>query len=187
MGLARTDAARVRGVLVGAISGAVAVAAHGLGGGMLPGGPAIVLLVLGSAVIGAASVIPVASLAPVSSPADLQRRLPVVALYLSAGQVLGHYLLVLASSHPHGGHWSVPMVAAHALAALGAAALICSAERLFGAIAAVLWQLILVLVALRGAGPTRRRGILWWAPDLAARTLAGSGRATRGPPSFAAA
>jgi hypothetical protein len=177
VGIARTDAARVRGVLVGAISGAVAVAAHGLGGGMLPGGPAIVLLVLGSAVVGAASVI----------PADVQRRLPVVALYLSAGQLLGHYLLVLASSHPHGSHWSVPMVAAHTLAALGAAALICSAERLFGAIAAVLWRLILVLVALRGTGPTRRRGILWWAPGLAARTLAGSGRATRGPPSFAAA
>jgi hypothetical protein len=79
------------------------------------------------------------------------------------------------------------MVAAHALAALGAAALICSAERLFGAIAAVLWQLVVVLVALRSAGPTRRPGIPWWAPGLAARTLAGSGRATRGPPSFAAA
>jgi hypothetical protein len=177
VGIARTDAARVRGVLVGAISGAVAVAAHGLGGAMLPGGPAIVLLVLGSAAVGAAS----------SSPAELQRRLPVVALYLSAGQVLGHYLLVLAASHPHGNHWSVPMVAAHALAALGAAALICSAERLFGAIAAVLWHLVVVLVALRGTGATRRPGILWWAPGLAARTLAGSGRATRGPPSFAAA
>jgi hypothetical protein len=177
VGIARTDAARVRGVLVGAISGAVAVAAHGLGGAMLPGGAAIVLLVLGSAAVGAAS----------SSPTDLQRRLPVVALCLSAGQVLGHYLLVLASSHPHGNHWSVRMVAAHALAALGAAALICSAERLFGAIAAVLWRLVLVLVALRGTGPARRRGILWWAPSLAARTLGGAGRVTRGPPSFAAA
>jgi hypothetical protein len=177
VGIARTDAARVRGVLVGAISGAVAVAAHGLGGAMLPGGPAIVLLVLGSAVVGAAS----------SSPRQLQRRLPVVAIYLSVGQVLGHYLLVLASSHPHGSHWSIPMAAAHGLAALGAGALICSAERLFGAIASVLWQLVLVLVAVRGTRPTRRRGILWWAPGLAARTLAGSGRVTRGPPSFAAA
>jgi hypothetical protein len=70
---------------------------------------------------------------------------------------------------------------------LGAAGLICSAERLFGAIAAVLWQLVVVLVALRGAGPTRLPGIPWWAPGLAARTLAGFGRATRGPPSFAAA
>jgi len=177
MSVARTNAARVRGVLVGATSGAVAVAAHGLGGAMLPGGSAVVLLVLCSAAVGAAS----------SSPAELQRRLPVVALYLSAGQVLGHYLLVLASSHPHGSHWSVPMAVAHGLAALGAAALICSAERLFGAIAAVLWQLVVVLVALRGTGRTRRPGILWWAPGLAARTLACSGRATRGPPFFAAA
>ena len=61
-------------MLVGAISGAVAVAAHGLGGAMLPGSSAIVLLVLGSAALGAAS----------SSPAELQRRLPVVALYLLA-------------------------------------------------------------------------------------------------------
>ena len=140
MTLARTGAARLRGVFVGASAGAVAVAAHGVGGTALPASPSIVLMVLLCAVVGAVA----------SSPAEIHRRPPVVRVYVLAAQLVGHCTWVFASTHTHANHWSVQMVASHVVAAfICAAALICTAERLFGALAGVLWHLILVLLAPR--------------------------------------
>ncbi|MBJ7338008.1 hypothetical protein [Mycolicibacterium sp.] len=170
-----TRAARFRGVLVGATSGAVAVAAHGVGGGMHSGTPAIVVLVLCSAAVGALA------------SGDEQRGLSSVASFLAAGQFFGHHLLVFVSGHSHGQQWSVSMVSAHAAAAIVAAALICTAERLFAAVGGTAWQLVLVLLALRDTRPAQRPRSLWWTTGLAARILAIPGRVTRGPPSFAAA
>ena len=165
--VARTRAARLRGVFVGALAGVTAVAGHGLGA-MIPGSAAVVMVVLCSAVVGAAASI------------DAPRRGPVIVAYLAAGQLLGHYLLGLASEHAHATQWSAPMLAAHAVAALAAGALICTAERLFAAVAAAVWRLILVLVAVRDAGRRRRPRAGWWAAALAVRKGAGSGRVTRG-------
>jgi hypothetical protein len=173
--VARTRAARLRGVFVGAIAGVTAVAGHGLGGAAMPGSAAVVMVVLCSAVVGAAASV------------DAPRRVPLVTAYLAAGQLLGHYLLGFASDHAHATQWSAPMLAAHAVAALAAGALICTAERLFAAVAAAVWRLILVLVAVRDAGRRRSPSTGWWAASMAVRTRAGSGRVTRGPPSFAAA
>ncbi len=172
MTLARTRAARLRGVLVGASAGAVAVAGHGVGGAALPATPSMVLMVLLCAGVGAVA----------SSPAEVHRRPLVVLAYVSAGQSVGHCTLVFASTHPHANHWSASMLAAHAVAAIICAALICTAERLFGALAGVLWCLIVVLLALRDdLSPSTGRPV-WAHVGTAPRILAGGGLGTRGPP-----
>lgn len=177
MNAARARAARLRGVLVGASSAAVAVAAHSVGGADLPAAPAIVLLVLACAALGAAA----------SSPAENQRCLPVVLAYVSAGQLVGHCALVFASTHAHADHWSVPMLASHVVSALSCAALICTVERLSGALAGVLWRLILVLQALVDGDQPRMSRPVWWHCGLASRILARCGPGTRGPPLVASA
>jgi hypothetical protein len=171
---ARTRAAQLRGVFVGAISGVTAVAGHGFGGAHLPGSAAVVLVVLCSAVIGAVAA------------AVATRRVPVVIACLAIGQVLGHYLLGLVGEHAHTAQWSPAMVAAHLGAALVAAALICTAEGLFGAVATAVWRLVLVLIALRDSAQRHPTPSHWGVPSLAVRARAGCGRVTRGPPSFAA-
>lgn len=178
MAATRSSAAQLRGVFVGAISGVTAVAGHGLGGAHLPGSAAVVLVVLCSAVIGAVG----ATTSTVSV-----RRAPTVLACLLLGQLLGHYLLGITAQHAHTTGWSAAMVFAHLGAALVAAALICTAERLFAAVATVVWRLILVLVAVRDTTARRRAEHRWGLPHSGARPRFGCGRVTRGPPSFAAA
>ncbi len=82
-----------------------------------------------------------------------------VAIYLSAGQGVGHCTLVLASGHSHDDHWPTAMMVGHLLAAAGGAALICAVERLFGALTGRIWRLFVAMAALpaseerRGAAP----------------------------------
>lgn len=169
---ARTRAARLRGVLVGASAGAVAVAGHGVGGAALPAAPSIVLMVLLCAAVGALA----------SSSAERLRRPIAVLAYVSAGQVVGHCTLVFASTHSHANHWSASMLASHAVAAIVCAALICTAERLFAALAGVLWRLIIVLLALcDDVNPSTGRPV-WARTALSPRILTGGGLGTRGPP-----
>jgi hypothetical protein len=172
MTVARTRAARLRGVFVGASAGAVAVAGHGVGGAAVPASPSIVLLVLLCAAIGGAA----------SSAADVHRRPLSVLSFVSAGQLVGHCTLVFASTHSHANHWSASMLAAHAVAAVICAVLICTAERLFAALAGVLWRLIVVLLALRDdLHPSTCRPV-WTQAGLPSRIVAGDGLGTRGPP-----
>lgn len=170
---ARTRAARLRGVLVGASAGAVAVAGHGVGGAALPAAPSIVLMVLLCAAVGALA----------SSSAESLRRPIAVLAYVSAGQLVGHCTLVFASTHSHANHWSASMLASHAAAAIVCAALICTAERMFAALAGVvLWRLIVVLFELcDDANPSPGRPV-WARTALTSRILAGGGLGTRGPP-----
>jgi|EndMetStandDraft_8_1072994.scaffolds.fasta_scaffold18390_4 hypothetical protein len=175
MTAARTTAARLRGISVGASAGAVAVGAHGVGGAALPASPAIVLMVLLCAVVGAVA----------SSSSEIHRSPAAVLLYVLAGQLIGHCILVFASTHTHGGHWSVQMAASHLAAAVLCAALICTAERLFGALAGVLWRLILVLLVLRDDDRPQRSRRAWAHTGLTSRILACRGLGTRGPPLLA--
>lgn len=175
MTAARTKAAQLRGVFVGAISGVTAVAGHGVGGAHLPGSPAVVLVVLCSAVAGA-----------VASAAAMHR-VPIVVACLLLGQLLGHSLLGIASEHAHATQWSAAMVCAHLGAALVAAVLICTAERLFAAVAIAVWRLVLVLVSLRDSRHRRPVPTRWGVAALAARPAGGCGRVTRGPPALVAA
>lgn len=121
---------RLRGTAVGAVSAALAVAAHGYGGGELPSSSGIVLLLIAAAVVGSV----------VAESSALNRgALPLLAALLS-GQLLGHLILSTSAGHELGHSVALawPMVLAHLAAALGCAALIVLVERLYGPLAALI-------------------------------------------------
>ncbi|WP_194852977.1 hypothetical protein [Nocardia sp. SYP-A9097] len=97
--------ARLRGAAVGAASGAVAIFAHGLGGGgMAPDGSALALLFAVCAVIG----VVVASVRPRYGVASVMGM-------LAAGQGIGHIALSMSMGHHH--HAMSPsMLVAHLVA-----------------------------------------------------------------------
>ncbi|WP_280468577.1 hypothetical protein [Nocardia cyriacigeorgica] len=130
-----------RGILVGALAGALAVAAHGLGGGGYPSSAELALILLVAAVTGAA-----AGAMPVR-----YGPLPVL-VALFAGQAAGHVALTGLYDHEHAAAAHAPlagellggylpsgaMLLAHLGATLVCAALIPLAERLYAAVSAVL-------------------------------------------------
>jgi hypothetical protein len=113
-------ASRIRGTAAGALTAALAVAAHGMSGGMLPTGGLIALLVVLSATFGL--------LTATLSRADDGR---VLAGLLSVGQLAGH--LLLSAGHGHG-RLSPAMLACHAAAVIAAAAAIALGGRLAAAL-----------------------------------------------------
>ncbi len=169
------SAARLRGGFVGALSAAAALAGHGLGGAEVPTGPAMVLLLLGSALIGAL--------------AGLPGRIPVMRLsaLLLAGQGLGHLLLTAAGHHQHPATGSpAAMLLAHLLAAVVCAVLIVLAEHGWRRIASAgRWLVLLV----GGPGPDPQRRITaparWTNRPQAVRTPVHTALSRRGPPPFA--
>ncbi|AYF75727.1 hypothetical protein D7D52_19865 [Nocardia yunnanensis] len=109
--------ARLRGAAVGACSGAVAVLAHGLGGGAtLPGGPSLTLLLAACTLVG----VVVASLRPRYGAAGTMA-------LLAAGQSIGHGALSLSPGHHHHGA-SPSMLPAHLVAIPVGAMVIRAAE-----------------------------------------------------------
>ncbi|MGV9674454.1 hypothetical protein ACWDSJ_04165 [Nocardia sp. NPDC003482] len=173
--------AALRGQVVGAMVAGLAVAAHGAGGGGVPGSAGVGLLLVAAAGIGALA-------GQVRSVAGPGGRLKLLGA-LAAGQLAGHEALS-GLAHEHGsdsaattfGGQALPggaMIGAHALATLGCALLIVLAERLYA----------LVAQAFRAA--VERPGALVPARDAAclptdptpARGRAGSGAlGSRGPP-----
>lgn len=115
---------RLRGTAVGALTAALAVAAHGYGGGGLPSGMGVTALLLAAGVVGAV----------VAETSWLGRGWLPLLTALFGGQILGHLVLVAASGHglDHSVAISVPMVGAHAAAAAMCAAAIELLERLYG-------------------------------------------------------
>lgn len=169
---AEVDAARLRGAAVGAWSAAMAVAAHGFAGGGIPGESSIVALILACAAIGTA----------VGAAVSSGRRYLVLVVALCAGQLVGHFALVLTESHAHGGNFSLLMLASHVVAAAACAALICSAERLYCVAASTLDQLIVATSApVPVVGPLRTSPPLY-RPSVVLRLLVSAGAGTRGPP-----
>lgn len=166
-------AARWRGGLVGACSAAVAVGAHGVGGGVVPGGVALILLVLGCAVVGTAAGGRLGC-----------RGVGAVAAFLVIGQFVGHVVLAAASGHAHGLSAAPQMVAAHLCAAVACAVLICAAERLWSALATYVWRLVRTLTA--AAYPYQPRHVVdRHGDDEASPVRLGCTAGTRGPPLFA--
>ncbi|WP_107983743.1 hypothetical protein [Rhodococcus sp. OK519] len=173
----RADAvARLRGTVVGALSGAASVAAHGLGGGsMFPSGEAIVLLLAACAVVGTA----VASLRSRTAP------LLLLVSVLAAGQGIGHLTLTLASNHPHGLHLTPQMLAAHAAATAVGVVFVRAAER---SLARVIGSVSRVVVAVLSAPPVAE--IRRWAPTVVrsleptTSRVARAAGGTRGPPAL---
>ncbi|MCL2534314.1 MAG: hypothetical protein FWE39_09120 [Nocardiaceae bacterium] len=168
--------ARLRGTFVGSLSGAISIAAHGLGGGTTaPSEEALVLLLAASAVVGAV----------VASLRGGRNSLLTLAGVLAAGQGIGHLTLTLASEHGHGLHLTPQMLAAHATATVVGAVLVRAAERaVLNAIGSVIRIVVAVLSAL--PVPDIRR----WTPTVVGRLdpttsrVARSSGGTRGPPAL---
>lgn len=163
-------AAHWRGGLVGACSAAVAVGAHGIGGGPLPGGAALVLLVLGCGVVGVAAGGKFGS-----------RGIGTVAAFLVIGQAVGHLTLAYAAGHAHGLTAGPGMLLAHLGAALACAVLIGTAERLWSALAMYVWRLVRALTATAFAD-TAPGGATRSAVAGTVRFRLGCTAGTRGPP-----
>ncbi|MGW4099237.1 hypothetical protein [Mycobacterium sp. NPDC004974] len=115
---ARIDyAAPLRGTAVGSLTAALAVAAHGVGGGGLPGGAVAAQLVVLAATLGT-----------VAATVRGANRTAVLWGLLGTGQLLAHALLATAG-HSHGTRPGLVMFGAHlAAVSLGAGLIACGAR-----------------------------------------------------------
>jgi hypothetical protein len=160
---------RIRGVMTGLLTAALAVAAHGAGGGVLPNGAATVSLAVLAGTAGA--------LATNTSCASSLRYLMGL---LAAGQVLGHLLLSVAGHH-HAGSAApaASMLAAHLLAIAAGATLIGAGERLWHALSRAVHAVVRV-ACIVGARPVaiRRRAD----QPLRSALLMAASMSHRGPP-----
>jgi hypothetical protein len=127
---------RIRGGLAGVACGVLAIAAHGIEGG-LPRSSGLALLLVVSGAVGAG----------VGSSAG-RGRLRLFGL-LALGQLVEHLALVVAAgpAHTHQamastGRAGSVMFAAHAAATLLCALLIAAAERVYRAVSRVVWTLL---------------------------------------------
>ncbi|MBA4025840.1 MAG: hypothetical protein C0482_26130 [Gordonia sp.] len=165
--------ARMRGAFVGLMSGAVAIAGHGLGGGaMALSESSLLLLVLVCAAAGAAV-----------TPGQVQsNRLLVLLAVLGLGQVMGHVILTLSHGHAHGLMPAPSMVAGHLTVLVLTAVLIRCAERgLIAAFGFVARLLTRALDVAAGLVPLWTATITGYRP-AACRFVALSTAGTRGPP-----
>ncbi|WP_068274416.1 hypothetical protein [Aldersonia kunmingensis] len=175
MSAPRSGATAVRGALAGACSGAVVVAAHGLGGGAAPAGDTLVLLALAGAAVGAGvRTLPTAPL----------QRLAAMAAVLGAGQLAGHLALTVTADHVHGFGVTPGMVSAHVVAALVCAALIGLAELGADRAVSALRRLVAVLCAIISPDPERRTRHRFARPAATLPLLLSSATGTRGPPAL---
>ncbi|MDJ0394360.1 hypothetical protein QMK17_13585 [Rhodococcus sp. G-MC3] len=129
-----SPAASLRGGAVGAMTVALAVAAHGAAGGGHPPGSAFVFLLIVGIGVGVMTTLP--------NPRSGWTQFCAVAVALVLGQSAAHVALAVGDSHQmmHG-HSMLPsptMLGFHAAASAVAAVLICVAERLYGPITSVL-------------------------------------------------
>ena len=135
-----SPAASLRGGAVGALTVALAVAAHGTAGGAYPSGSALTFLMIVGIGVGAVSMLP--------SPSSGRAALTTVLGGLVFGQFAGHLALAVAVSgtsavpheavHAHSVVPSTPMLVLHLAASVAAAALICVAEQLYGPITSII-------------------------------------------------
>ncbi|ORM32477.1 hypothetical protein BFL43_15525 [Williamsia sp. 1135] len=165
--------ARMRGAFVGLMSGAVAVAGHGLGGGaMALSESSLLLLVLVCTAAGAAV-----------TPGQVRsNRLVVLLAVLGLGQVMGHVILTLSHGHAHSLVPAPSMVAGHLTVLLLTAVLLrCAEHGLLAAFGFVARLLTRVLDVPAGLVPMWTATITSYR-SAAHRFLALSTAGTRGPP-----
>lgn len=142
-------AATLRGGAVGAVTAALAVAAHGWAGGGYPEGSAFALLLAVSIGVGILGALP-----------RERTRIPHTALLttgLLAGQAGAHIALALGATHDmHDMHEggllpSTSMMTFHVAAAIVAACLIGAAERLYGPITSIVRAVLALLTPIPDA------------------------------------
>ncbi|MEW2479735.1 hypothetical protein ACPCIR_29740 [Mycobacterium sp. NPDC051198] len=168
-GAARIDtAAPLRGTAVGALTAALAIAAHGVAGGGLPDGAVAAQLLVLSVTLGALA----ATLAAANRTAVLWS-------LLGTGQLLAHALLATAG-HAHGAQPGLAMFGAHlAAVSLGAGLIACGAR-----LSAAVSRVVRVMVCNGGVVPGSAPGGTARSADQplhSARLLAAS-VSHRGPP-----
>ena len=115
-------AALLRGTAAGSLTAALAVAAHGAGGGALPSGAVAAQLAVLTVTLGA-----------VAATVTAASRSIVLCALLGTGQLLAHALLTVAAGHPHGADPLPPgpaMLIAHLVAVSVGAFLIAGGARL---------------------------------------------------------
>ncbi|OZF02636.1 MULTISPECIES: hypothetical protein [Nocardiaceae] len=132
----RSPAASLRGGAVGATTVSLSVAAHGWADGGYPSGSAAVLVLIVGLGIGVVSAVPRSGRATV----------PLLLAGLLLGQFASHVALVVGDPHAvmHG-HTILPsptMAAFHVAASALAAVSVCTAERLYGPITAVVRSVV---------------------------------------------
>ncbi|BBX28696.1 hypothetical protein [Mycolicibacterium alvei] len=118
------SAASLRGTAVGSLTAALAIAAHGVAGGAVPGGAVAVQLVVLAATLGT-----------VAATLTGAHRVPVLWGLLSTGQLLAHGVLSTAG-HAHGAP-GLAMFGAHVAAVSLGAGLIACGTRLSAAVSRV--------------------------------------------------
>ncbi|MFE3542107.1 hypothetical protein ACFXK0_03935 [Nocardia sp. NPDC059177] len=176
--------ARLRGGGCGVLVGALAVAAHGIGGGGVPRSAEISLLLLVSLAAGAFARGGPSRTGHAAPQSRSGTGTPAVraALALLGGQWAGHFALSATLDH-HGDllHLpSTPMIAAHLVAAFVCAALILTAERLY-----LVASSTLRAVLGTPASPVGPRTTRWLATVAAPRgARPRSARCPRAPPLF---
>ena len=163
-----SDPSTLRGLAVGSLTAALALAAHGAAGAVLGSGAAAMLLTLLAGGFGALA----SALERAAEPA-------VLAALLAAGQAAGH-LMLAAAGHSHAPTPGDAMLAAHLLAVVIGTLLITGAERLCRALSTVLGE----CSARRAPPPVTRTT---WAParpdhPLQSRLLVAVSISHRGPP-----
>jgi hypothetical protein len=155
-------------VTTGLLTAALAVAAHGAGGGALPNGATAALLAVVAATAGAVA----ATVSPPSTPRYLLG-------LLAVGQLLGH-LLLSAADHRHQAAQPAPaMVAAHVIAIAAGAMLIAAGEQLWRALSRTVCAVVRIVctVAAKPAAAARRAD-----QPLRSALLLAASVSHRGPP-----
>ncbi|MFT4393296.1 hypothetical protein ACLTEW_00035 [Gordonia lacunae] len=175
MSTASTLAARLRGAMVGAVSGAAALPAHGLGGGMLPSSSGMVMLVSGCILLG------------VLCSHRAGAGLPMLVGQLAMGQGIAHLLLATATSeHHHGAALTPTMLSSHIAVAVIAGLGLWVAEHLVRAVVASVTRWLTGIVTPVRQEPSRRPPCRTTLP-VPRRLLLSSGAGTRGPPALTTA
>lgn len=128
---ARIDpAAPLRGTAVGSLTAALAIAAHGIGGGALPGGAVAAQLAILAVTLGS-----------VAATVACASRTVVLWGLLGAGQLLAHALLATAG-HSHDARPGLVMFGAHLTAVSLGAGLISCGARLWAAVSRVVCAVV---------------------------------------------
>ncbi|WP_431965737.1 hypothetical protein [Nocardia sp. bgisy134] len=167
-------ATRLRGAFVGSASGAVSIAAHALGGGVIsPEQSSVALLIGACAAVG----VLVGSLRTRAGLLELMG-------LLAVGQAVGHTALTMSPGHHHGAHATALMLLAHLAAIPVGALLIRGAEAAAGRAASSVRRAVRVLGAM--PVPALRAVVLVATRDavMPRKLLLGSGMGTRGPPVY---
>ncbi|WP_245673081.1 hypothetical protein [Nocardia lijiangensis] len=165
-------AARLRGAFVGSASGAVSVAAHALGGGVVsPEQPSVALLIGACAAVGV-----------LVSSLRLRAGLLELMGLLAFGQAVGHTALTMSPGHHHGSHATTVMLLAHLAAIPVGALLIRGAEAALAKAASSVRRAVRFVGTMGVPAPPQVVLVAPRAVAIPRKLLLSSGIGTRGPP-----